>query len=43
MNLYTKQKQTQRHREQACGSQGGSGEEMGWTGSLGLVHANYYR
>ena len=38
MNLATKQKQTQKHREQACGSQG----EVGWIGCLGLVNANYY-
>ena len=25
MNLYTKQKQTHRHREQTCGCQGGKG------------------
>ena len=36
------QKQTHGHREQTCGCQvGGGGEEMGWTGSLGLVEANY--
>ena len=26
MNLYTKQKQTHRHREQTCGCQGGGGK-----------------
>ena len=38
-NLPTKQ--THRHREQTCGCQG-AGEGEGWTGSLGLVDANYY-
>ena len=42
MNLSTKQKQTHRHREQTCGFQGGKGVGEGWTGSLGLVDANYY-
>ena len=42
MNLSTKQKQTHRHRDQACGCQEGGGEGEGWTGSLGLVDANYY-
>ena len=27
--------------EQTCGCRGGGGE-VGWTGSLGLVDANYY-
>ena len=36
-----KQKQTHRHREQTCGCQRGGGA-VGWTGSLGLVDANYY-
>ena len=27
MNLSTKEKQTQRHREQTCGCQGGGGRE----------------
>ena len=41
MNLSTKQKQTHRHREQACGCQeSGAGE--GWIGSLELADANYY-
>ena len=31
MNLYTKQKQTHRHREQTCGRQGVGGESgMDW-------------
>ena len=41
MNLYTKQKQIHRHREQTCGCQGGGGG-MRWTESLGLIDANYY-
>ena len=42
MNLSTKQKQTHRQRKQTCNCQGGRGREgMGWTGSLGLVDANY--
>ena len=42
MKLSTKQKQIHRRREQTCGCQGGGGEGEGWTGSLGLVDANYY-
>ena len=42
MNIYMKQKQTHRHREQTCGCQGGRNEEEGWIGSLGLAGANYY-
>ena len=38
MNLYMKQKQTHRHREQTCGG----GVEEGWIGNLGLADANYY-
>ena len=30
------------HREQICGCQGGMGVVRGFTGSLGLVAANYY-
>ena len=30
------------HREQTCGCQGRGGVGEGWTGSLGLVDANYY-
>ena len=41
MNPSIKQKQTHGQEEQTCGCQGG-GEEEGWTGSLGLVDANYY-
>ena len=40
MNLSTKQKQTHGHREQTCVCQGVG--RAGWTGSLGLVDANYY-
>ena len=42
INQSTKQKQTHRHREQTCGCQGGGEKGEGWTGSLGLVDANYY-
>ena len=42
MNLSVKQKQTNRHREQTCGCQGGWSLEEGWMGSLGLADANYY-
>ena len=43
MNLFTKQKQTHRHREQTCDLQRGEGMGGGWIGSLGLADANYYR
>ena len=42
MNLFTKQKQTHKHREQTCGCQGGVVVGEGWTGNSGLVDANYY-
>ena len=42
MNLFTKQKQTHRHREQTCGCQGVSGAREGWIGNLELADANYY-
>ena len=42
MNISTKHKQTHRHRELTRGCQGGGGEEVRWTGSLGLIDANYY-
>ena len=42
IHLSTKEKRTHRHREQICGCQGGAGEGVGWTGSWGLVDANYY-
>ena len=42
MNLFTKQKQTHRHREQTGGCQGGRRVGEGWTGSLGLADAIYY-
>ena len=38
MNLSTEKKQTHGHGEQICGCQWEGG---GWTGSLGLVDANY--
>ena len=41
MNLSMKKKQTHRHREQTCGCQGGGEAGDGWTGSLGLIDANY--
>ena len=40
MNLFMKQ--THRHSEQACGCQREEWKEVGWTGSLRLVDANYY-
>ena len=40
MNLFTKQKQTHRHKEQIWVCQGVGGK--GWIGSLGLAYANYY-
>ena len=42
MHLSTKQKQTNRQREQTCVCQGGEGNGEGWTVSLWLVEANYY-
>ena len=44
MNLSITQKQTHRCREQTCarGEGAAEGEGMGWTGSSGLVDANYY-
>ena len=41
MNLSTKQEQTHRHGEKTCGCQG-EGEEVEWTGNLGLIDVNYY-
>ena len=41
MNLHMKQKQSQRHRKQTCGCQGGGEVGEGWIGSLGLADANY--
>ena len=40
MNLCTEKKQTHELGEQTCGCPGRNGE-VGWTGSLGLVGANY--
>ena len=40
MNLSREKKQTHRHGEQTCGSQG-EGEGVGGTGIWGLVDANY--
>ena len=42
INISTKQKQTQRHKEQTCGCQGGGQVGEGRIGSLGLAEANYY-
>ena len=43
MNLSTEPKHTHGHREQTCGCQScGWGQGVGWTGSWGLVDANYY-
>ena len=42
INLPTKQEQTHRHRELACGCQGGGEQGERWTESLGLVDANWY-
>ena len=42
MNLFTKQKQTHRHREETRGCQGVVEVEEGRIGSLGLGDANYY-
>ena len=36
------QNRAHRQREQTRGCQGGEGLGKGWTGSLGLVGANYY-
>ena len=40
MNISMKQKQTPRHREQTCGSQGGGGRER--EREFGLADANDY-
>ena len=42
MNLFMKQKQAHRHREQTCGCQVVGWGWEGWIGSLGLVDAKYY-
>ena len=42
VNQSTQQKQAHRHTEQIFGCQGGKKEGEGWTGSLGLIDANYY-
>ena len=42
MNLPMKQKQTHRHREQACGCQRRVGEEEGCSGRLASADADYY-
>ena len=40
INIYTKQKQTHRHREQTCGFQGGGGMGEEWRGRLGFADAD---
>ena len=45
MSLAKKQKQIHRHRKQTHGCQGAGGvveSRGGWTGSMGVVEANYY-
>ena len=42
MNVFRKQKQTHRHREQTNGCQGVGGVGEGKTGSLGLADVNYH-
>ena len=42
MNLFTKQKQTHRHRRQIYGYQRGGGMGERWIGSLELADVNYY-
>ena len=39
--IFTKQKQTHRHREQTGSCQGGWGVGERWIGGLGLLDANY--
>ena len=44
MNVFMKQEQTHRHREQTCGCQGGSGEGMDWEFGVGrykLLHLGW--
>ena len=40
-NLFIKQKQAHRGREQTCGFEGEGVVGEGWSGSLGLADANY--
>ena len=42
MNVSTKEKQAHRHREQACGCQGGGVLGGRWIERLGLAYASYY-
>ena len=42
MNLYSKQKQTHRHRKQTYGYQWGKGREQGKIRGMGLTDMNYY-
>ena len=40
MNLFTKQQQAHRHREQTCSCQGGREVGEGWIGIWGLADTN---
>ena len=42
MNIFTKQKQTHRHREQTCSCQGEGGLGEGLIESFGLADTNCY-
>ena len=42
MNLFMKQKETHRHREQTGVAKVGGRVGQGWIGDLGLADANYY-
>ena len=42
MNVYAKQKQTNRHRKQTCGYQRGEGWRKGQIKGMGLTDTNYY-
>ena len=42
MSLSIKQKQTQKHREQTCGCQGGEEREWGGQGVWDYSDVNYY-
>ena len=42
MNQSVEQKQTKKHGKTDLWLPRGRGEGVGWTGSLGLVDANYY-
>lgn len=42
MNLYTKRKQADRHREQTWSYQGGGEVEEGWSGRSRSADGSYY-